>query len=208
MKKGRYIVIEGADGTGKGKQAKMLLERLRGIGVQAVSVFEPGWGSAMSQRIRMLLKDKSMLRDPMTNVLLFNASRVETLTALGRNLNEGIWVVSDRNRISTAVYQGHAEGINLDLIYSLELSLSEITGVEPDVELVLSATKAVTDDRLVHRLSGDDYFESLPSFERVPIGYLYEAKRRGLEVIDAAGTPEDVHDQIWDHIQPLLAEGE
>ena len=51
---GRFIVIEGPDGTGKTTQAKRLADALAGAGQRVIQVREPG-GCPSAERIRVLL---------------------------------------------------------------------------------------------------------------------------------------------------------
>jgi dTMP kinase len=58
MKKGRYIVFEGPEGSGKGTQKKFLLEKLENVGISNIGVREPG-GTPLGEEIYKIFKIKT-----------------------------------------------------------------------------------------------------------------------------------------------------
>ncbi len=206
MSRGRYIVLEGTDGAGKTEQVKRVIAALERRGKRAVSVYEPGGNTLMGDEIRRILKANSIPRQALTNVMLFNAARVEALTTIKRHVDAGEWVVCDRNRLSTFVYQSFAEGIDRTLIKLVDEELHEYVGILPDLELVLIVPWDVAKDRMAKRNEEADYFESSLELQRLILGYEYEAHRRDLPKIEASGTIEEVFELVWQHIEPLLEE--
>ncbi|MFZ1317433.1 MAG: hypothetical protein WAQ26_03220, partial [Candidatus Saccharimonas aalborgensis] len=65
MKAGRYIVIEGQDGTGKTTQADLLATYLHSRGIDTIHIKEPG-GSPVAEAIRGVILDATLPRTPMT----------------------------------------------------------------------------------------------------------------------------------------------
>ena len=53
-RRGRFITLEGGEGAGKSTQAKLLAEKVAGLGVPVVVTREPG-GSPGAEAIRALL---------------------------------------------------------------------------------------------------------------------------------------------------------
>jgi dTMP kinase len=75
--RGVFISFEGIEGTGKSTQARLLAEHLRGLGTVVVLTAEPG-GTPISLKIReLLLSLDSKGMDHMTELLLYNAARVQ-----------------------------------------------------------------------------------------------------------------------------------
>lgn len=207
MTRGRYIVIEGTDGAGKGEQVKRVLERLDDCYIPARSIYEPG-GTLMGDEIRRILKDKDLPRQPITNVFLFNAARAEALTHIKTLVEAGVWVVCDRNRISTFVYQGHAEGVELGALYELDELVHRLVGIAPDLELVLRVPLELAAERIQRRGEERDYFEQLGIEQKLLAGYDLEANARQLPLIDASGSIDEVFAQVWSFIEPLIKEAE
>ena len=76
-KLGRYIVIEGSDGTGKSTQAELLVNNLNIHGINASQIEEPG-ATPIGAELRKIIKNGQLDRSPSTNLLLFTADRLET----------------------------------------------------------------------------------------------------------------------------------
>src|SRR5687768_15668110 len=113
MSRGRYVVLEGGEGVGKTTQVRRLAARLQAAGHEVVTAREPGGDPFAEYGRALLLGD--LARAPETEVLMFNALRAQLLVGTVRPaLDRGAWVLSDRSRLSTVVYQGHGHGVDLD----------------------------------------------------------------------------------------------
>ena len=101
--KGKFIVIEGIDGSGKTTQINQLSKWLNGTDLihennQLVITREPG-GTQLGKSLRSLLLDTSREKspDPITELLLYAADRAQHVNEIIRpSLNRGDWVISDR----------------------------------------------------------------------------------------------------------------
>lgn len=208
MKRGRYIVLEGGDGTGKSTQLKLLLEWLRGCGIDCLLIEEPG-GAPMSEALRVLIKDKTIVRDPKTNVLMFMAARVELGPTFDK-LKNGAWILSSRSYLSTIAYQGYGEGVDVEKIkQTAALWLPEVY-LKPDREIILSLSDpAVNHARLQERnatAAQADTFESkgLEFADRVQQGYVELAQQNNRHLINADRSVEEIASDIRHIVQPLV----
>lgn len=199
---GRYIVLEGGDGVGKTSQVRRLVSRLNDSGILAEDVQEPG-GDPLAKAIRGLLLDSQYVSEPKTDVLLFNAARVQALVAVKELLQTGTWAVSDRSYISTLAYQGYGSGLDLaELEPVCRYAMAETM---PDLILVLWCDPAVALHRRIGRGQTDRIEAAGLAFhQRVTQGFLTIAREQGLPLIDASGTKEAVHELIWQQVQPLM----
>src|SRR4051794_31172773 len=104
--RGRFISLEGGEGTGKSTQAALLAQRLRGFLIKAVLTREPG-GSTGAEVIRhVLLSGAAKPFGPEAEAILFAAARADHLRAtIQPALERGSWVVCDRYMDSTRAYQ-------------------------------------------------------------------------------------------------------
>ena len=93
--RGRFIAIEGIDGTGKSTLARMLADTLHQQGIEVVSTREPG-GSPLAEQLRTLILQHEDL-DPETELLLIFAARRDHIRYTIRPaLERGHWVICDR----------------------------------------------------------------------------------------------------------------
>jgi dTMP kinase len=194
--RGKYIVIEGGDGTGKSTQVQLLRSRLTTRGIDSIEFHEPQ-GTPIADEIRTIIKNGNLPRDGRTNLLLFTAARHEIWQQAREALEKGIWVVAARNYFSTLAYQGYGEGLDLDLITSITEQFTDKTYMSPDLAIILTLDDETERKKRIGQrgaLENPDTFESREmSFQQaLQQGYLKIAQERGLEVISAAQPPEEV----------------
>lgn len=163
-----FVVFEGIDGSGKSTQAKLLAEHLRKKDKEVLLVEEPG-GTSVGDVIREVLLDKGSRIDPLTELLLYEASRSQLVQEVIKPaLEEGKVVIADRYSISSLAYQGYGRGIDLKLIK--ELNKIATAGLEPDMVFLLDLP---AEEGLV-RVGRRDRIESaeIEFHHRVRRGYL------------------------------------
>lgn len=206
--RGKYIVIEGNDGTGKSTQVDRLEKHLASLSIPCTQLHEPD-GVPTASKLRDIIKDGRLERDPWTNVLLFTAARrLNWLQQVKPELDNGSFVVAARNWFSTVAYQGYGQGIEIEHIEQFTRDNVAEEYLQPDLALILSVGREARSARIADRgeLGRPDTFESMPEdFQaRVNAGYEEFARKRCLEVIDASGTADAVEKEIWRRVQPLL----
>lgn len=218
--RGRYFVLEGHDGTGKSFQAQRLRKRLGEAGVKVANfiVEEPDGATTddgevlvpISTELRKIIKNGTLQRDPLSNVLLFSVSRSENWQqAMLPALDRGETVVTARSWVSTVAYQGYGEQLGLGLIKDITAKIVGTDYMNPDLELILSLEdEKVRKSRISSRGETEvpDTFEKKPDDyqDRVKKGYLAYAAMRGLSVIDASGHPDVVEELVWEKVSQLL----
>lgn len=211
MAKGRFITFEGGEGCGKSTQALRLRDALEKAGVEVLLTREPG-GTWLAERIRGLLKDQT--DDPpcdRSELLLFLAARAQLVKNVIRPaLARGAWVVSDRFSDSTLAYQGYGRGLPLDVI--AEANDFACEGLKPDRTFLLSLDRETAAARMRRReaatnTSADRIETAGDGFHaRLAEGFakLAAADPERIVTIDAGGTPDEVWEEVWKSIRPLV----
>lgn len=208
MPTGKYIVIEGNDGTGKSTQVGIIRQKLKERGIESIEFHEPE-GTPIASAIRTVIKNGDLERDGTTNLLLFSAARHDiwfnyALPAM----KEGKWVVASRNYYSTIAYQGYGEGLDPEIISMTTRVATDDQYLRPDVAVILTLDDSERQKRIGQRgaLESPDTFESKGgSFQqKVNQGYLDIAKTHDLPVIQANGTIAEVAELIWPYIDREL----
>ena len=223
MLRGKYIVIEGGDGTGKSTQVELLKKRLSGQGISSIVIHEPDGFEGDSElgiaavpeatELRKKIKDATIPRTPTQNVEWFTeARRLNWIQAMEPALKLGAWVLAARNWYSTVAYQGYGEGIDPQVIEAVTRQQVGGEYTTPDYALILNiANETVRQGRISNRgpLDTPDTFESKPdTFQQaMQTGYMKFAAEYNIEVLDASGTISDVEESIWERIEPLTKRG-
>lgn len=196
-KRGRFFVFEGIECSGKTTQVRDISEKLRTLGHGVCMTREPG-GTEIGEGIRRLLLDPKYrdLMDPITNLLLHNAARQQSVKEIIMpNLEAGNIVLSDRSFISTLAYQCFAEGVDLD--FAKPVCEKVMEGCMPDKIFLLD----IGLEEMKRRLDGrgnahQDRYDSmdLAFHEKIRNGYfaLCEHYPDLIEKIDAEKPKEEV----------------
>jgi dTMP kinase len=200
MNRGRFISLEGGEGSGKSTQARSIQAFLEERGIKVVLTREPG-GSPGAELIRELLVQGEVNRwDPLSEYLLFSASRRDHLLhTIWPSLEKGWWVICDRFYDSSRAYQGAGGGVDAAF---LERVYQKIAGdFLPDLTLIFDLPPEGGLERTQGRLYGEDRFEKMGfSFhQRVREGFLAIARQEPerCKLIHANCSPEEVRAQIY-----------
>lgn len=207
MKPGKYIVIEGHDGTGKSTQISQIRKKLSDCKIKSIEFHEPA-GSSVADAIRNVIKNGSLKRDAMTNLLLFSAARHDIWQKRAvAELKKGKWVVASRNYYSTLAYQGYGEGLDLDLIESITRKSTDEKYMNPDIALILDLDDESERTKRIGirgELKHSDTFESKSNFfqSKVRNAYLDIAKSRNIPIVSANQTITKMTNDLWSFIEP------
>ena len=204
-----FVTIEGPEGSGKSSVTKEVVKLLESDGEIVVLTREPG-GTPIAEEIRNVILDKkNTAMDPMTEALLYAASRrqhlVEKVWPLSK---EGIIVISDRFLDSSLAYQGGARGLGIDHILSLNQYATD--GFYPDLTLLFDIDPrigmqriAANNNREVNRLD----LEKIDFHDNVRKTFLELAERfkDRFVVLDASKPFDQVVQDAYHAIKDRLA---
>jgi dTMP kinase len=194
--RGRFVTLEGPEGSGKTTAARHLAEWLRGRGVATVLTHEPG-GTPLGDEVRRIvlhMRGMSDDLDPRADALLFAAGRAQHVaTVIRPALERGEWVVCARYIDSSLAYQG--AGYGNDMADLRRLQEFATAGLRPDLTLLLDLPVDVGLERTRRRGEWNRFedTEELAFFEQVRDAYLQLAADEPdrFEIVDGSGSVED-----------------
>jgi dTMP kinase len=202
---GLLIVFEGVEGSGKGTQMGLARRYLEAKGLPVIATREPG-GTGFGDRLRETILDPATgTIDPRAEALVFAAARAHLVTTVIRPaLDEGKVVLCDRFIDSSVAYQGAARGLGEQDVLALNAWATQ--GLFPDLVILLHIEP---EEGLARANDQRDRFESedLAFHAKVSEAYLKIADEHPgrFHVVDARGTPEEVHERVRQGLDPLLA---
>lgn len=199
MSKGRYIVIEGAEGVGKTTQLQLLADRLHAAGYSVRLFREPDSQTDLTARtIRMMTQDPRYPMNTRTEVLLYNAARSQSLEVIRKARDAGVICLCDRNYLTTLAIQYYGRGDVPDYQTITSIIDFAVADMQPDMTIVLDAPVNVLKER-AHARGAGERFDNLDEgfLERVRAGYLWEANQRHYPVVYAGSTTEEINESIW-----------
>jgi dTMP kinase len=117
--RGRFVVLEGVDGSGKSTQAGLLARALEARGRRVLHVREPG-STPLGEKLRALVLDRAHAPSAAVEALILTAARRALLDELvAPALADGRDVVCERFHPSTYAYQGVAGGLTGERVMAL-----------------------------------------------------------------------------------------
>lgn len=206
MERGKFITLEGVDGSGKTIQAKKICEYLSSIGIPHTLLREPG-GTEFGESIRNLVLSNASI-SPITEVLLFFAARSELVRQLVLpNLERGVWVICDRFYDSTLVYQGVLGQADIEKIMQIkDITIGEL---EPDLTLVFDLPSQKAIKRVMDRNADINKYDlmTIEKYKKIIDGYrkIAELFSSRCVKIKAADKETVVFKQVMDALQKFFS---
>lgn len=203
-----FITLEGGEGSGKSTAIKKIVPELEKMGYEVVLTREPG-GTPISEEIRNVILDKkNTAMDPMTEALLYAASRRQHIVEKIRPaLKEGKIVLCDRFLDSSLAYQGGARELGINRVFALNQYATE--GLLPDLTLFFELKPEegikrieANANREVNRLD----VEKMSFHQKVHDAFEELVRRYPNRIvkIDASKKPEEVAEEAYCAIKERL----
>tara|TARA_B100000579_G_scaffold227842_1_gene186640 strand:- start:16 stop:651 length:636 start_codon:yes stop_codon:yes gene_type:complete len=207
--RGKFIVFEGIDGSGKTTQINQLSKWLICNDIipennQLVITREPG-GTNLGKSIRSLLLDTSNEKslDFITELLLYAADRSQHVNEIIRPaLNKGDWVISDRFCGSTLAYQGYGRKLDIKLIKDLETIATQ--DISPDITFLLDIAVEESIKRRINRKDDRIEKEGREFLSNVSLGFQALSKDKKWKKISAFNSKENIMSEIQTEINKLI----
>ena len=202
--KGKFITLEGIEGSGKSTSLETIKNFLTDLDIEFILTKEPG-GGPLGKDLREMLLNKESKISSEVELLLMMADRKNHIDELVLpNLQNGLWVISDRYLDSTYAYQGGGRQLNISKIDFLTNLLNL---PKPDLTLLFDLPPKIALERASLR-SELDRFESEPIEFHTRIRDLYSLRAQNepdrFRIIDATKNLKQVEDQLLTYLRSFI----
>ena len=206
LQRGILIAIEGIDGSGKSTLARNLYNKLQEGHIPALITKEPG-GTPLGMQLRKILHEKPFDFCPKAEYLLFAADRAQHMNSIVQPaLEENKIVISDRMGDSSIVYQGHARGLDVAMIDTI--NKWAMNGIQPDLIFYVHLSPEQAIERIKQRN------EALTSFEKEGEAFIKAlvkgfdklfASRSNIIYLNGTHSPESLTEQAVEQLSSWIA---
>ena len=207
MERGKFIALEGIDGSGKSTQLGRLVQRLTGLGVDCRATREPT-GRPVGALIRQALTGQIPL-DPRVIAALYAADRIDHLVngedGLLSQVDRGITVVTDRYYFSSYAYHS----VDMDMDWVIRANSVSAGLLRPTLTVFLDVPVEMAMERIRRGRDHKELFEKEDRLRKTRALY-FEAFGRLKEtetvaVVDGCGPEDGVEERIWAAVSPLFS---
>jgi len=158
---GKFIVIEGLDGSGKSAQIELLINFLKEKGKEVFVTKEPTIDSYAGEKIKQALR-KEIIIEPLELQGLYVQDRKEHLEKkIIPALKEGKFVVSSRYVFSTFAY-GYSDGLDVNLLIKMNEKF-----LLPDLTIIIDVSPDLCIQRIEGRGGPRELFEQKEKLAKV-----------------------------------------
>ena len=198
----KLISFEGIDGVGKSTVVDEVFNKLSIKGYNVYLLRDPG-SSEIGEQLRSIIKS-DIPRSKLTNLFLYLTARLELVADIESSKNDYDYILLDRYVDSTIAYQGYGQGIDLNIINSLNNILLDNNKYLPDRTYYLFLDEKTRLERLEKRQEELDNIDTNHEFlSKVKKGYesLLDDKRiLSLKNTDSKITADIIVDDIINNV--------
>ena len=203
--KGKFIVIEGLDGSGKTTQTKIITDKLIAKGINVVNHAEPT-GREYGKMCREVLSGKKKCTKSQL-ALLFTADRIDHNVndedGINMHVEKGNTVICDRYYYSSLAYQGSET--DFDWVLDMNINCPEIR--KPDLCIFLDLEPEKCFDRISKNRLVKEIYEETERLERYRKRYfeIFDMLKftDNIAIIDTAKDIDSVAAEVYAKVSEL-----
>ncbi len=205
-KRGKFIVFEGIDGSGKSTQMKLLAKKLEEKGIKTRLTLEPTYG-LVGGTLHDILSGK-IKADPKVTAALFVADRLDHLTndedGVLKSLDAGETVICDRYYFSSYAYQS----TEVPSEWVIEANKLCADTLKPDVTIFIDILPQVAMERILANRDTVEIYETEEKLTKIRDSYFAAFERmkdcENVKIINGERTVEEIAADIEKYILELL----
>ena len=225
--KGKFIVVDGIDGSGKATQVKLLVERLKEEGFKAETVDFPQYYNNFFGKMTGRFQNGEFGNAPETNPylasVLYAADRWETKSKIEKWLAEDKVVILDRYVSSNQIHQGGKiknikdRKIFLDWLEEMEFEVFKIP--RPEAIIFLNVPYHFSKELLKTKKARDYLKDDKNDQVEKSQDYQEDSYNQSLKLIKEYNNwieidcvkdekllnIEDINNMIWDKVEDLIS---
>jgi dTMP kinase len=223
-KKGKFIVLDGIDGSGKTTQIQILAEALQRDGYEIYVADFPQYGKKSAGPVEEYLNGKYGPVNPYICSLFFSVDRYDGSHAIRKALEEGKVVISNRYVTANAGHQGEKitdEGERIAYFKWLDNIEYQIFGIpKPDLNLILHVDAKIAQRQVSKKAHEERAYANHKKWDyhEKDLGHLQRAEKVFLQIAELFPntklvecvengkllSKEEIHNRIWRHTLRLL----
>lgn len=204
MEKGKFIVLEGIDGSGKSSQIGPLVKRLQNLGLPCRETREPT-GGPVGSLIRQIFTGR-VTADNRVIAALYAADRIDHLVnevdGLCAAIGQGLTVVSDRYYFSSYAYHS----VDMDMDWVIQANSVSAGLLRPTLTVFLDVPVETALERIRQNRVVEEIFDREDRLRKTRELYFRAFERlkdvEQVAVVDGTGTQEQVAERIWGAVSP------
>lgn len=205
-RKGRFIVFEGIDGSGKSTQIQIIEKRLKDLKIEVFTTFEPTDGP-VGTLIRQMLSG-AVKTDQKTLALLFAADRTDHLVnheyGILDRVEKGEMALCDRYYFSSYAY--HAQHMDMDWVIHANLLNANL--LRPDLTIFIDADPDTCFERIKKNRNRFEMFEKLDVMKKVRENYFRAFERlrhvENIALINGNASSDQVSEAVLTEIIKII----
>lgn len=206
---GKFIVIEGIDGSGKTTQVKLLIERLMKTNIEFNQTVEPS-PSPIGKLIRQEYLSGNTKTDEKVITMLFAADRFDhilnPINGIIAQLNKGINVICDRYYLSSLGIQGAMIG---SIDFPFQCNRINIDTLRPDMTIFLDIAPETSMARISKNRRNLEIYETIEKQRYIRDKYfevmdILKSEGEDIRIVDASQDSGEVAELVWANVASVL----